>query len=189
MLCLVRERRRAQGPAAGWAVAVGVGVFPLSVLVLAFMLVLVLVFVLVLLLLLLVLVVVVVVVVAVLTPVLRGRGSGLFGEGWHRRGGHREHGLFDWRRLFTWTERRIRGQVLYYQVWMFWFLFLEWRVTYWVCVCLPGVDGLSNRLRWWWMKAWLSWTVSISISSSSIVLNYNKPEIHVKTFWKAPVYF
>lgn len=38
----------------------------------------------------------------------------------------------------------------------------------------PGVDGLSSMFKWWEMNAWLSWTVSISISSSSWELeNYN----------------
>lgn len=59
---------------------------------------------------------------------------------------------------------------------------------YCVCVCLPGVEGLSNRLRWWWIKAWLSWTVSISISSSSIVLNYNRSELHINTIWNTHLY-
>lgn len=103
---LIGQRWRAQWPAAGRAVAVGVWVVPVSVLllVLALVLVLVLVFVLVLLLLLLVLVVVVVM-VAVLAAMFGGGGGGVFGEGGYRCGGHGEHGLLHWRRLFTWTER------------------------------------------------------------------------------------
>lgn len=86
----VRQRWRAQRPAAGWAVAEGVRVVPVPVLllVLAFVLVLMLVFVLVFLLLFLVLVVVVMVVVAVFASVLGRQGGALFGKGWDRRGGH-----------------------------------------------------------------------------------------------------
>lgn len=102
----VRQRWRAQRPAAGWAVAEGVRVVPVPVLLLVLAVVLVLVFVLVfvLLLLLLVLVVVVMVVVAVLAAVLGRQGGALFGKGRDRRGGHRQHGLFHGRGLFAWRE-------------------------------------------------------------------------------------
>lgn len=108
----VRQRWRAQRPAAGWAVAEGVRVVPVPVLLLVLALVLVLVFVLVfvLLLLFLVLVVVVMVVVAVLAAVLGRQGGALFGKGGDRRGGHRQHGLFHRRGLFAW-EREVGEHV------------------------------------------------------------------------------
>lgn len=104
---LVRQRWRAQWPAAGRAVAVGVGVVSLSVLLLipAFVFVLMFVFVLVLLLLLLVLMVVVVMVVAMFAAMFGGHRASLFGKGRHRCGGHGGHGLFDRWWLFTLREK------------------------------------------------------------------------------------
>ena len=128
---LVRQRWRAQRPAAGRAVAVGMGVVSLSVLLLvpAFVFVLMFVFVLVLLLLLLVLmVVVVVVVVAMFAAMFGGHRASLFGKGRHRCGGHGEHGLFNRWWLFTLREKedkvdRTKRKVCVTRLFVFVFLF------------------------------------------------------------------